>query len=150
MIRVGMIALLCLATPAFAQTVSDCDWRASAQALIEPWDANSRTFANGQTRLAVTDTIEPGAGSLHLVILSPPYDELGGRQCKVVSLDNAIGFAALNFSALSAGYDPAQGLLFDVPVQVYDAPSGDILPNWLSLTVNQATGQVDAWLGGAD
>lgn len=144
------LAALCLATPLAAQTVSDCDWRASSQALVEPWDDNSRTFANGKTRLAVTDTIEPGAGAFHLVILSPPYDELGGRQCKVVSLDGSIGFAGLNFGALSAGYDPARGLLFDVPVQVYDAPSGDFLPNWLGLTVNQATGQIDAWLGGAD
>ena len=144
------LVALCLPGTLWAQTVSDCDWRASAHALVEPWDINSRTFSNGQTRLALTDTIEPAAGSYHLVVLSPPYDELGGRQCKVISLDGSIGFAGVNFGALNAAYDPSQGLLFDLPVEVFDAPSGAFLPNWLSLTVNQATGRIDAWLGGAD
>lgn len=148
--QTACLAACLMAGPLWAQTVSDCDWRASAHALVEPWEQNSRTFSNGKTRLAVTDTIDPAAGAFHLVILSPPHDELGSRQCKVVSLDGSIGFAAINFSALSADYDPSQGLLFDVPVEVFDGASGAFYPNWLSLTVNQATGRIDAWLGGAD
>ncbi|MDA7430511.1 hypothetical protein PGB28_18780 [Primorskyibacter aestuariivivens] len=148
----GLAALtaLVLAAPLSAQAVSDCDWRASALALVEPWEDNSRTFSNGQTRLALTDTIEPAAGAFHIVILSPPYDELGGRQCKVVSLDGSIGFSGVEFGAMNANYDPSVGLIFDLPVQVFDAPSGGFVSNWLNLAVNQATGQIDAWLGGGD
>ena len=63
MTRLVFVLLLVLASAAHAsaQSVEDCDWRASAQALIEPWEDNTRTFANGDVRLAVTDTIEPAA-----------------------------------------------------------------------------------------
>lgn len=147
MIRYGAVALALLAAPVSAQEVADCDWRASAFAVAEPWEANTRTFSNGKTRLVLSDTIEPGAGAFHLIILSPPYGELGERQCKVVSYQGSIGFAGLEFSALSAAYDPDQGLLFDVPVQYYDNTLGDMNHAWLSLVVNQATGQIRAWLG---
>lgn len=139
-----------LATPLAAQSVSDCDWRASAQAVAEPWEQNTRTFSNGKTRLVLTDTIEPAAGAYHVVIMSPPYGETGERQCRVVSYDGSVGFSGVEFSALSAGYDPAKGLLFDVPVQYYDPNFGDFSYGWLSLIVNQATGQIDAWVGGAE
>ncbi|CAN0606350.1 unnamed protein product, partial [Ectocarpus sp. 12 AP-2014] len=101
MIRIAATALATLAlssgtfvSPSLAQSVGDCDWRASAQALVEPWDApeNTRTFANGDVRLAIIDTIEPAAGAFHLIILSPPYDEVGGRQCQVVSTNSSVGF----------------------------------------------------------
>ncbi len=53
---------LCLAAPVAAQTVGDCDtWQTSARNLAEPWEANSRTFANGDIRVALLDTIEPAA-----------------------------------------------------------------------------------------
>lgn len=146
----AVVSLALLASGASAQTVGDCDWRASAQAIAEPWQDNTRTFSNGKTRLTLTDTIEPGAGAFHLVILSPPYSELGDRQCRVLSYDGSIGFAGVAFQELSADYDPARGLLFDVPVQYYDAALGDTTGGWLSFELNQASGAISAYIGPAE
>lgn len=139
-----------LALPALAQTVEACDWRASAQALIEPWDApeNTRTFANGNVRLAVTDVIEPAAGAFHLIILSPPYDELGGRQCQIVSANGSIGFTGLTLDGMTSAYDPATGLTFTMEAGAYDPNTGGTLPRTLTVTLNQATGGITATLQG--
>ena len=140
------LSLLLLPALAAAQesvaTVSDCDWQASAWNLAEPWDENTRTFSNGQTRLALLDTIEPAAAWAHILVLSPPYGEVGGRQCKVVGL-NGGGFGGVKFDQLSASYDPATGLTFTVPVQVYD---GDFVWATLRFTLNQATGAINTAL----
>lgn len=133
------------ATPATAQQVMDCDWRARADALAEPWDVNSRTFSNGAVRLALIDTIEPAAVPFHLLILSPPYDEVGGRQCVVVSHESGLGFYEIDFAALEAAYDPSVGLIFDLPVQIWIS-DGNILVRRLHVTLNQATGEVVASL----
>lgn len=135
---------------AAAQTISECDWRASAQAIAEPWEESTRTFSNGKTRLALLDTIEPAAGSFHMLILSPPYDELGGRQCRVISYDGSIGFAGMTFQALSADYDPSRGLLFDIPIRYFDPAFNDVTGGWLSFELNQATGAIKAGIGPAD
>ncbi len=144
----AMLSLIAFAAPATGQTVEECDWRASAQALVEPWDApyNSRTFANGDVRLAVTDVIEPAAGAFHLIILSPPYDELGGRQCRIVSADGTIGFSGLTLEAMIADYDPAVGLRFAMQSGAYDPKTGTTLPMTLRVTLNQATGAITAEL----
>ena len=136
-------ALMVLAAPVAAQEISECDWQASAQALVEPWEDNSRTFANGDVRLAVLDTIEPAAGAMHLLVLSPPYDELGGRQCRVISHGDGVGFAAIYFSELEAGYDPAVGLTFKVPAQIYLPEESFTNSARLDFSVNQATGAID-------
>lgn len=155
MIRIAAAALATLAlssgalvSPSLAQSVGDCDWRASTHALVEPWDApqNTRTFANGNVRLAITDTIEPAAAALHLVILSPPYEELGGRQCRVVSADGNLGFSGLTLEAMISDYDPAIGLSFAMQAGAYDEKFGDILPMTLRVTLNQATGEIQAEL----
>jgi len=136
--------LALVANGAAAQEVSDCDWRASAYALVEPWEANSRTFSNGKTRLALLDTVEPAAGAFHILVLSPPYNELGERQCKVVSATGSVGFYDLDFSGLQAQYDPAIGLGFAIPGQSYDPNTDQGRPMYLLITLNQATGQIDA------
>ncbi|MGR3502233.1 hypothetical protein [Pseudaestuariivita sp.] len=139
-----------LTTAAEAQTVSDCDWAASATTLIEPWEENSRTFANGKTRLALVDVLAPGTGPLRLLVLSPPYDELGGRQCRQITVSDSHGFADVFWGGLSAAYDPSVGLLFDLPVAVFDAARGDISNAMLSFTLNQSTGAIDAVFNPAD
>lgn len=133
------------ATPAMAQQVTDCDWKARADAIAEPWDTNSRTFSNGAVRLALLDTIEPAAMPFHLLILSPPYDELGARQCVVVSHEGGMGFYDIDFAALDAAYDPAIGLIFDVPARIWIS-DGNILARRLHINLNQATGEVTAGL----
>ncbi|WP_341368285.1 hypothetical protein [Yoonia sp. BS5-3] len=66
-----LLAYLTAMTPAAAQEAIPCDWQASAQHLVEPWEENSRTFANGDVRVAALDTIEPAAGFAYLMVLSP-------------------------------------------------------------------------------
>ncbi len=137
-----LIALI--AVPVQAQEVRDCDWRASAWNLAEPWEENSRTFANGAVRLALLDTIEPAAVPFHLLVLSPPYDEVGARQCRVVSFDGGLGFGSIAFGRLTASYDPAIGLTFEVPVVIYLPEANFANPSLLRVTLNQATGAVGA------
>ena len=141
MIRAVVIAAL-LGTPAVAQDVRDCDWPANARNLVEPWDDYSRTFANGKTRLALLDTGgEPAAGSFYLLVLSPPYGELGDRQCRVIG-HNGMGFGYLDVPKLEAAYDPANGFTFVVPAEIFD---GEIyVEHVLTLTLNQATGEIGA------
>ncbi len=136
------VALIAMAGPVFGQVIEDCAWQASAESIVEPWEENSRTFANGDVRLAVLDTIEPAAGALHLLVLSPPYDELGGRQCKVISREQGIGWVQLEFAALTAGYDPAVGLTFTLPGRLYDPAFGYSNSVELYMTLNQATGAI--------
>lgn len=129
--------------PAMAQEAVPCDWPARADSIVEPWEANTRTFANGKVRLALLDTAEPAAAAFHILVLSPPYDELGLRQCRTVGL-NGMGFAGADFSSLEAEYDPAVGLIFTMGVQLYG--EADFVPRTLRFTLNQATGAIGAQL----
>ncbi|MEM6711757.1 MAG: hypothetical protein AAF590_05685 [Pseudomonadota bacterium] len=150
MIRIALAGFLLagLSSQANAQTVEECDWRTFAAALAEPWEEKTRTFANGEVRLAVTDTVEPAAGAFHLMILSPPFDELGTRQCRVVSADGSIGFAGLTLSGMTSAYDPTVGLTFTFEAGAYDPETGGTLPRALTVTLNQATGDIRARLQG--
>ena len=97
------------------------------------------------TRIAVLDTDgEPAGGSYYLLVLSPPYGELGGRQCRVIGY-RSIGFGYIDFLAIKTSYDPAKGLTFILPVEVYDG--SNFVPATLSATLNQATGHIatDVW-----
>lgn len=140
------VALLtCFAAPAAAQDVQQCDWIARADAIVEPWEEHSRTFANGEVRIALLDVIEPAAGAFHLLVLSPPYAELGERQCVTLGMSNNIGFAHVAFSTLQAAYDPTTGLTFEIDVAVMDA-NGAPVPRHLSFSLNQSTGAIAAGL----
>ena len=146
MIRAAMVALA-LAGAARAQEVGGCDdFRSSAQSLAEPWEDNSRLFANGAVRLAILDTIEPAAAAFHLLILSPPYDEVGGRQCAVVSAAGTMGFGGLDLVEMQAGYDAARGLTFAIPATRWRPEDDAFVPALLSVTLNQSTGAITAAL----
>ena len=121
-----------------------CDWQSSARNIVEPWDENARVFANGDVRIVNLDTIEPAIGFAYLMVLSPPRDILGGRQCQVIGAAEGIGFAGFDFDTLTAGYDPAVGLIFEVVTYAYD-PETDTTPRrFLTITLNQATGDISA------
>lgn len=135
------------AGPGEAQSLGECDWRASAWLLAEPWEHHSRTFANGDVRIALIDAIEPAAMPFHLLVLSPPWDELGARQCRLVSFEPGTGFSGVDFAALEAWYDPSVGLLFSVPVSVYDGVTGGFEDRMLDFTLNQTTGAIEAFVG---
>ncbi|MFK7791657.1 MAG: hypothetical protein AB8B88_03195 [Devosiaceae bacterium] len=140
----SLTALACLAAPAVAITVEPCDWRASLEGIPAPWEEHTRTFANGDVRITVTDMIEPAAGAYHLVIISPPYDELGAKQCQVVSLDGSLGFARMIPASAQSSYDPATGLTLILPSGTYNHDTGGVNECDLSVTINQATGQITA------
>lgn len=140
MIRLLAFLLLVSAAPIAAQQARLCDWQASAQALVEPWNENTRVFANGNVRVAAIDTVEPSSGAAYLLVLSPPYSELGERQCRVVGWTEQLGFAGLSFDALSSNYDPAIGLIFTLPVQVDAVDGGASRAGLLRITLNQSTG----------
>jgi hypothetical protein len=143
MTRLLPVLLALLASPAPAQpNVAPCDWRAAAANIAEPWAENTRTFANGEVRLAKMDVGEPAAGGFHLFVLSPPREEMGHRQCRIVSYDDTIGFAAIDFYGLGATYDPARGLMFTLPVQIANDSATGFVDALLSVTVNQATGEI--------
>ena len=131
-----------LAAPAAAQTAFPCDLQARADAIVKPWDDNTATFANGAVRVALLDVIEPAAGAFYLLILHPPFDELGSRVCTVVGLNKSIGYANIDFNGLEARYDPARGLTFEVPATIYLPEQSFQNPALVSITVNQATGAV--------
>lgn len=143
MYRIALLASL-LAAPATAQQVIPCDWIARADAIVEPWEDHTATFANGKVRLALMDVIEPAAGAYHILILSPPHDELGGRQCRTLGMTSSIGFSGIDWDSLDAGYDPAVGLTFEVHVEVYNGEYSE--RRNLTFTLNQATGAIGARL----
>ncbi len=143
----GWIALgLLMASPLAAQEVVDCGFAARADAIYEPWEEFSRTYANGEVRVALLDTIEPAAGSFHVLVLSPPYDEVGGRQCKTIGLENNIGFSGIGFEEIQADYDPALGLTFHIEVTYYEPEFADYLSGSLIFSLNQQTGAIEAIL----
>jgi hypothetical protein len=139
--RIALAALF-LATPAAAQTVTDCSSHASAANLVEPWEANTRTFSNGKVRVALLDTVEPAATPFYLLVISPPLDELGLPQCRVIALRPNEGFYSLDFDRLDASYDPARGLTFTLPAGVYDLDKGAPVDGTLTFTLNQSTGDI--------
>jgi len=129
--------------PAVAQEAVRCEWPARADNIAEPWEENTSTFANGKVRLALLDTVEPAGAPFHILVLSPPYDELGARQCRTVGL-NGMGFGGADFGSLEAEYDPAEGLVFTMAVQVY--AEAEFQPRTLRFTLNQSTGAIGAQL----
>ncbi|MEM1388613.1 MAG: hypothetical protein AAGG54_13460, partial [Pseudomonadota bacterium] len=94
--------------------------------------------------ITLLDTIEPAAGAFYLMIQSPPYDELGIRQCVIIMDSTSMGFAGLEFLQLQAAYDPATGLTFRLPATLFAPATGGFDPAILAVTVNQATGNVFA------
>lgn len=126
-------------------TVAPCgDYRSDVRNVAEPWEANSRTFARGEIRLVVIDTVEPAAAAFYLLILHPPRDELGSPMCSVVTTAEGSGFADMGLGPAEASYDPARGLTVSLPVSQADPMAAGFDEGWLSVTINQATGVVTA------
>ena len=141
------LVLFLTAFPALAQEIFDCDWRASARNIAEPWADNTRTFSNGKTRLTLIDTVEPAAGSYSLMILSPPHDVLGSPQCKLIGRGGGLGYSGLVFEQLEAAYDPARGLIFTLPAMIY-LPEENFV-NGTLLTVIPSSSATDDLSGGS-
>lgn len=138
------LVLAALAQPLAAQAVTECDWRAGASGIVEPWEENSRTLAGGDVRVAYVDRIEPGLSPVWILVLSPPYGVLGDRQCRLVGLTDTTGFADMDFLTLDASYDPATGLRMQVDVKVFDPETSEFLTRPLAMTLDQSSGDIVA------
>ena len=59
-----------------------------------------------------------------------------------VAAGNAAAGTAIDFYGLGATYDPAKGLMFTLPVQIANDSATGFVDALLSVTVNQATGEI--------
>ncbi|AJE45320.1 hypothetical protein [Celeribacter indicus] len=142
--RLLPILFALLAAPLAAQSVIDCGSQSHARNLVEPWEETTRTFANGEVRVTLLDTVEPAGSPFYLLLLSPPRDELGGRQCRVIAdRPDGAGFWSLGFAELEAEYDPARGLVFTLPAGRIPEGAADPAPGRLTVVLNQSTGEID-------
>jgi len=145
MFRSALFPLACLtAAPVVAATVTDCDIRASAQFIAEPWDQNTATFAEGAIRLAVIDMKEPAGAPSYLMVLSPPFNEVGERQCRLIEAQPHLGFYQIDVQTIVAEHDPETGLTLRIPVTDYGDGAPNPPPFPLTVTINQASGEVTA------
>ena len=136
------LGLALSAAPAYAwPELSECDWRSSGSYIAEPWHENSVIFGNGSTRVALIDTVEPAAAAFGLLILSPPYSEMGERQCRVLH-----GFSALSMEGISSAYDPSIGLQLSLTGQVYLEDEGQFASAEVDIVINQGTGDIDHFI----
>ena len=146
------LAALAFAFPAHAQEVRNCytedgdSFLTQISVLAEPWEENTRTFSNGSVRIALLDTWDPANYPMHLMLTYWPNDgiEAEGRLCFIVSDKEGYGFQNLTLTGMQADYDPAIGLLFEIPAQRYDADSESVADGVLSVTLNRASDVVTA------
>jgi len=144
----AMALSVLLAPGAHAVTVAACDdHRSDAQALAEPWEANTRTFLGGAVRIAVVDTGgEPACCSAHfLVIAAKPEDSTGPaeRVCRVISHKDQLGFMSIDFFSIRYSYTPANGLNLLVPFRTY-IDGVKSRPGAFRLKVDPRTGVITA------
>lgn len=140
---ISILSVLCvISLPVAAQTAFPCNQQVRVDAIAEPWDQNTATFANDAVRVVVLDVIEPAAASYFLLIMHPPYDVLGMRTCSVIAQDSRLGYAAIFFNELEAKYDPATGLTLQVPAVIYLPEQSFQNSTLLTILVNQSTGDV--------
>ncbi|NDV02114.1 hypothetical protein [Pseudoroseicyclus tamaricis] len=140
----GLVALALLAAPAGAHALGaePCGGRVGIDDLVEPWAETSATFAEGEVRVALIDFVEPAGGPFHLALITPPRDELGLRQCLLITREGALGWWSLDFETLEAVYDPATGLTFTIEGATPLPDESAFPPVRVTVTLNQATGQI--------
>ena len=140
-----LLALIALAIPTLAPAASirDCDsYEANARNIVLPPSAGIATYANGAVTIIGLDTGgEPACCSSHLMVLYPEPGE-PFHACALISREGTSGWSGIDVGRAVSAYDPATGLRVSVPVGIYDGT--DSQPGTLSVTVNQATGQVTA------
>lgn len=119
-----------------------CPPEMSLDAIVEPWEDNSAGYANGDVRVALLDMIEPAAAAFQLVILHPPRDELGGRQCHLIAPSPHMGFAEIRFAERQVSYDPAKGLTITLPIRIESGMGAEEGWSLTAIEINQQTGEV--------
>lgn len=121
----------------------ECNARASAGNLVEPWSENSRSYAEGAVRVAkLRDDDAPECCRRYLLVLAPSGAQApeSARQCLVVG-----GFQYLDIGGILASYSPHIGLTLSVPVwrsMDRGAPDAEPFPDRIKLLINQETGTI--------
>lgn len=146
LLRAATLAVLAAPALAMDPTASAlavaCPAEMAIDSIVEPWDQNSASYANGDVRIALIDLIEPAAAAFQLVVLHPPRDELGGRQCHLVAPHEFQGFPEIRFDQREADYDPERGLVISMPIRIAPGHSEDEGWSLTAITINQRTGEV--------
>ena len=130
-----------------AEIVRDCEGEITINLLAEPWENNTRIFANGNVRIAVLDYWDPANAAFLLAVMYLPNDyiEAEGRACKVVSAGGiGDGYNMLSLDGLKASYDPTRGLALMIDAEKYDYDAGRAIPGTVTVVINRATSQVQA------
>ena len=127
-----------------AQSVTECSKSGQQIIALEPYSENTKSYANGKTKITLVDT-EADRAWLMLQVTSPPLQQSGAPTCQLISFDDYIGFEQVLMADLVALYDPAVGLMFDIPVI-----TPEVSNKWtrLQFDLNQATGKLDAMFVG--
>lgn len=94
--------LTLLPSAASAAQFTHCDWRASAEMLVEQWDGHNASVDG--IHIALFDTGQPGSQAFHLLIHSP--DPEGRRQCTLLSAGRDAGFGAIDFEGIAVEDTP--------------------------------------------
>ncbi|GAB5448861.1 hypothetical protein [Gymnodinialimonas sp.] len=135
----AIAATLALAAPAQAFVTAPCGPEFTPNTITEPWEENTRTFANGVIRIFEI-FIDPNVASgAALGILHPAGEGEEYRICTAIYQSHEFRFFAQAFVAdATAVYDASLGLIITLPV----AHAGHDGPVMLRFAVNQATGVV--------
>lgn len=122
----ALLGAITFASPALSAVVRDCDGATeSAFNIVEPWEANARTFYQGRVRVAYLDTGgEPACCSAHLLVVFYSGDSSEDFVCRLVSDRNATGFAGIDFKSLKSSYDPKRGLRLTFAYSVMPTDGG--------------------------
>jgi len=110
------LLLACTAAPsiACAHDVKPCDEAGvDLRSLIGPVAKNSLVLYDGKVTVYNVDTIEPACCSSGIAVVLPDIkDELGGRACMA-----SIGYTSIDATKAKRSYDPAKGMLLELPTQ---------------------------------
>lgn len=127
-----------------APWLGNCNDYATAGLIAEPWEANTRTFYNGQVRVAVVDTNgEPVCCSSWLVVIFPDKDdELGGRTCMMLGSGEGLGFTGVNVKQIKSSYAAATGLTLTVPVRKLNVDTSGTRTEIITLVLDLNAGKL--------
>jgi len=142
----GLLPLL-FGFAAEAQQVRPCfegqniPYQVSAAVVAEPWEANTRSFADGDIRIVVMDTYEPALGAYYLMVLFWGNEDF--RECRLVS-HAEVGFVGMTLDGMTSAYDATRGLVLRVPTDFYNPAEGMKESGSLEVVINRQTAEVSA------
>ena len=149
--KIFAISLLALsASPLAAQQVHNCfdaatpTYPLAAEAIAEPWEENTRRFANGQLRISIMDTYEPALGAFGLLIFFEPLSESPEPRACVLVSNGSIGFVDMTLVGLEAEEIPDIGMVFSLPTVFYNPATDETESGTLEVMVDRVNMDVKA------